>query len=1140
MYKKNLLKATSVLTAFALACSTMAGCGIGKKTEDTIQVQDVTEESPEAEELVETMTKTAFTGSKENAESGKEETVYVMTDANGTVDEVVVSNWLKNANGDKALKDTTNLKDIVNVKGEESFKDNGDGTVTWDAEGSDIYYQGTPTEEVPVGVKVTYELDGQQMKAEDIAGKSGSVKIRFDYTNSLTKEVEIDGEKENIDVPFTMISGTMLDNEKFANVKVSNGKVISDANNYVVVGVAMPGLKESLKLDDEKLAENDIDAEDVDIPDYVEITADVQDFELPMTVSMASANVVSDLGLDKIYNSDKIDDLNGDMDKLSDASTELRDGSGELADGTDKFADGTSELYDGTVELKDGTGELKDGVSELKNGAGELKNGAGELKDGVGELKDGAGKLNDGTKDLKSGTGELKTGAEQLETGTKKLATGASKLSTGIGTYTEAVGQIATGAKSVDDGVATLQTGATTLTGGITSAKDGAKSVSDGAAQLSAGLNTMSTELQNKQALIALAEQTFHEAYAAVIDAVKAQTEGTTVATRNASYSNSDISGLVSEITNSLADAYVVYASQLSAETERANSAERELEELRDENERLKNSESDEAVSDNKAENDNQNNAEDQNNDQTQNNDQPQNDDASQNGDASQNNEAKQENDNSQNGEAADNGNSENIQDESASTDNGETSDNGNSENTQDESAGAENVEPETQPSEQSSDSDESVDGAGDAASTEETVTLDANTVDAAETAVEGIDEYAGEAGWAAIQALTQKDKAYWDAQYELAYQTIYGDSASAMTQKKQQLQGAKSLGDSLISAAKSGDVQTLKQTITYAANADSALAPYAQYAASDDLATLTSTATQMAIGIYSGALSQIVASFDDIQNAATGGAKGASAATALYMTDKMLLSGADTINTIYNGTGQGGLKDIQTGASQLAVGANSLYTGMQKLDEGGSSLTTGIGSLKEGTNKLYTGANQLNSNSKTLNDGGKDLAKGAGELKTGTSKLADGTKTLDEGAGKLADGVNQLYEGTGKLYDGTGKLYDGTGELYDGTGKLYDGAVELDNGVGKLKDGAGELKDGAVELNDGARKLADGMVEFDEDGIQKLTSTVDEDLLSVTDRLKAVDEASQSYTSFSGANDDEPSSVQFIIRTAPVKSDKD
>ena len=151
MYKKNLIKATSVFTAFALAFTTMAGCGLTKNnTEDTAQVQDVSEDSPEAEELVDTMTKTAFTGSKENAESGKEETVYVMTDANGAVDEVVVSNWLKNANGDKSLTDTTNLKDIVNVKGDESFKDNGDGTVTWDAEGQDIYYQGTPTEKVPV------------------------------------------------------------------------------------------------------------------------------------------------------------------------------------------------------------------------------------------------------------------------------------------------------------------------------------------------------------------------------------------------------------------------------------------------------------------------------------------------------------------------------------------------------------------------------------------------------------------------------------------------------------------------------------------------------------------------------------------------------------------------------------------------------------------------------------------------------------------------------------------------------------------------------------------------------------------------------------------------------------------------------
>ena len=343
MYKKNLLKATSVLTAFALAFSTMTGCGLFNK--NNTETADAKVENPEAEALEKTMTETAFAGNRVNSDSGKEETVYVMTDANGAVDEVVVSNWLKNASGGKTLTDKTNLKDIVNVKGEETYTDNGDGTVTWDAEGSDIYYQGTPTEEVPVGVKVTYELDGKQMKAEDIAGKSGNVKIRFDYTDSLKREVDIDGEKQDVEVPFTMISGTMLDSEKFANVKVSNGKVISDANNYVVVGVALPGLKESLDIDEkkleEKLEENDIDKEDIEIPDYVEITADVQDFELPMTITMASANAVSDLGLNKIYDSEKLDTVNDDMDKLSDASTQLRDGSGELADGTQKFEDGT-------------------------------------------------------------------------------------------------------------------------------------------------------------------------------------------------------------------------------------------------------------------------------------------------------------------------------------------------------------------------------------------------------------------------------------------------------------------------------------------------------------------------------------------------------------------------------------------------------------------------------------------------------------------------------------------------------------------------------------------------------------------------------------------------------------------------------
>jgi putative membrane protein len=1049
MYKKNLLKATSVFTAFALACSTMAmsGCGLNKK-EDTVAVEtqaetgEDTAENAEADELVDTMTKTAYTGSSENAESGKEETVYVMTDASGNVDDVVVSNWLKNKDGSKTLTDKTNLKDIVNVKGEETYTENSDGTVTWDAEGSDIYYQGTPTEEVPIGVKVTYTLNGKEMTADEIAGQSGSVKIRFDYTNTLKKEVNIDGQEENIDVPFTMISGTMLDSDKFANVKVSNGKVISDANNYVVVGVAMPGLKESLKIDDEKLKENDIDEEDVSIPDYVEITADVNDFELPMTISMASANVVSDLGLDKIYNSDKVDTLNDDMDKLSDASTELRDGTGELADGTGKFQDGTTELANGTSDLKDGTKKLKDGTTELKDGTTQLRDGAGTLASGAGTLADGT-----------------------------------NTLSVGVKAYTDGVGTVASGASDLKDGVATLAKGSKDLTGGITSAKDGAEQLSSGANQLSKGIGTLAETVNTNLTAVTLAESTFYSAYKAVIDEVAPQdasASSPTVATTNSN--GTDVSALISSITDQLADVYAIEADIEAARAQaaenradqaenraeeaetRANDAEKALNEINDEDTPSSDAADDsDSASDENSQDSSQNDNQDAKNASDEQNTQP--DTASDENNAPDNGSQSSESteDNSSGTEAADN---------SSSDDNGSN---------EEASQNTEEV------------SDSSAESTEESVESPEAVSLDTSS----EETVDGTVEYANDAGWAAVESLTKIPKAKWDAMYQAV---ITAKAASGSDEQVTQLGDLLETCGKLITKGKAA--KEAAYTLGEEAKAAFAINELATGMAKKELAEQKAAEAKTC---YTQALTALS------QNVVTPAQNATQYAMTIYMAYSSLSTSKTMLDQLYNGVGQGGLKDIKTGAETLAKGTDDLYIGLKKLDKGGTKFNKGIKSLKDGSKKLSSGAALLSSKGDELKNGAYQLSEGAGKLASGATELSDGTIKLDNGVGELNDGV-----------------------------------IELDDGAGKLYDGANELKDGAVELNDGAKKLADGMVEFDEDGIQKLTSTVDEDLLSVKDRLRAVDEASQSYTSFSGANEDEPSSVQFIIRTAGISSDED
>ena len=189
-----------------------------------------------AEAAAGAITKVAGNGKTGSAQ--KSETVYVFTDANGNTKNVTVSDWLKNRNGDSKLTDSTTLSDVQNVTGDQTYTTNSDGTITWDADGSDIYYQGTTSKETPVDAKITYYLDGKEIDPKDLAGKSGKVKIRIQYTN---KEKSGD-----VYVPFTAMTGIVLSNDSVSNVQIDNGTVVSEGKNTVVVGVGFPGLKDSL------------------------------------------------------------------------------------------------------------------------------------------------------------------------------------------------------------------------------------------------------------------------------------------------------------------------------------------------------------------------------------------------------------------------------------------------------------------------------------------------------------------------------------------------------------------------------------------------------------------------------------------------------------------------------------------------------------------------------------------------------------------------------------------------------------------------------------------------------------------------------------------------------------------------------
>lgn len=328
----------------------------------------------------------------------KEETVYVMAGADGSSNKVIVSDRILNIGEGKTVTDYTTLQNVKAVKNGESFTAEGDALV-WSTENGEVCYQGTTDSQLPLSVEVTYTLDGKELSAEEIAGKSGHVVIRYSFESNESVKAQIGGKEEEIALPFTAVTGMILDGAHFGNVTVSAGKVISDGDKFFVAGIAFPGMNENLKLSD------------VEIPDSVEVEADVADFSMESVYCIASSSLFDSLNLEEVGS---VEELEEAMEELADGVTRLMDGSSELYDGLETLYEKSGELKDGADQLAAGAGELSDGAADLRDGAKKLSDGAGTLKNGAGSLKSGAAELNAGLGTLVSKNAELTGGARQV------------------------------------------------------------------------------------------------------------------------------------------------------------------------------------------------------------------------------------------------------------------------------------------------------------------------------------------------------------------------------------------------------------------------------------------------------------------------------------------------------------------------------------------------------------------------------------------------------------------------------------------------------------------------------------------------------------------------------------------------------
>lgn len=403
-----------------------------------------------------------------NGKTYKQETVYVMTNASGSNEKVIVSDWLKNPKGLTELKDTSKLSDIENTKTDDTFDRSGDNIV-WKTNGGDIYYKGNYSGELPFEMKITYTLDGKQVKPDDLLGKSGKVTIRYEFVNKTSQSVTVNGKQHNVRIPFVMTTGSILDTEIFSNVSVTNGKIISDGSKQIFIGVAVSGIKQSI--DALKSSSDPADKtklKDIDIPEFIELSADVRNFEMPTVLTLATNDLFSEIDLDA-------------SEILSEAEKKLN----EATDGADKLTKGAKDLHTGTSQLKNSVGELTSGIDKLYTGSVTLSDGLKTVNDGAKILSDGANALNSSTGTLTGGVGALKTGSQELTSGLGEVCVGAGKLTQGTNAAVNGFNQI-------DQKLPELKTGAAQL-------KEGAQQLTDAAAQLYDGSNRLTTGLEAAQ-----------------------------------------------------------------------------------------------------------------------------------------------------------------------------------------------------------------------------------------------------------------------------------------------------------------------------------------------------------------------------------------------------------------------------------------------------------------------------------------------------------------------------------------------------------------------------------------------------------------------------------------------------------------
>ena len=324
----------------------------------------------------------------------KSETVYAVMNGDGSIKSTTVSEHLYSASGLANVTDKTTLTDIQNTESDAEFTQNGEELV-WNTNDTDVYYKGNTDKALPIDVKVTYALDGQEAALEDIIGKSGHLTVTVALKNNETGTVNVNGKDRTIVTPLITAVGVILGGDA-SNVTAEHGMIESAAKSSVAAFVTLPGVKDSLS----GLLPDEVNSIEDYLQDTVTVEADVEDFTCPQ-VMVACATSTAALGTDNVFDLSSINDLTDGINQLNDAMSQLMDGASQLVDGTSQLAGGVLALLDGANTLNNGAAALDDGLGQLTNGLDTLSANNAALNAGAQQVADGV--LASANKTLKEG-----------------------------------------------------------------------------------------------------------------------------------------------------------------------------------------------------------------------------------------------------------------------------------------------------------------------------------------------------------------------------------------------------------------------------------------------------------------------------------------------------------------------------------------------------------------------------------------------------------------------------------------------------------------------------------------------------------------------------------------------------------------